>query len=120
MNKILQQLEMERGYNKRIDSFERGLIVESELHETGGSKPYPGGMPRDEYVLRVKLGVNFFSNQVMLQQSRKVAERTLLTYLYGDTLSLLQRAEQAVWDGDAEATLQAIYAIRKNISGEAC
>ncbi|MBW9334531.1 hypothetical protein FEE59_13515 [Herbaspirillum sp. RU 5E] len=118
MNNILKKLEMERGYNRRYDGFQRGLIVESELHKTGEIQPYPGGIPRDKYVLRVKVGVNFFSNQVMLDQSRRIAERTLLSYLYGDTLSLLQRAEQAVWDGDAQATLEVLAAIRKNISGE--
>lgn len=117
MNRILEKLKMERGYDKRPDGFNRGLIVESELHQTGGVSPMPGGITCDEYHLRVMLGVNFYSNGVQLEEARRVAERSLMAYLYGDTLSMLQRAEQAVWDGDPETVLATIVEIRKSLAG---
>jgi len=112
MDRLIDQFELRRGDSRRYDGFSRGLIVEKEARSTGAISPVPGGVPKDEYTLRVTLGVNFYSNAAQLAEARKVAERSLLAHLYGDTLNKLQRAEQAVWDGDPEAVLEALNDIR--------
>ncbi|AST86259.1 hypothetical protein CIG66_07185 [Ralstonia pseudosolanacearum] len=111
MNSILDKLEQNQTGMRKGNGFRRSPILDYKLEPTGNMLP-GGFQPMEGYLLTVTLGISFWSNKVMFEDSKRDAERMLLTRLYGETLALLDEASHAIYNGEPEDALQAINAIK--------
>lgn len=111
MNSILDKLEQSQTGMRKESGFRRSPVLDYKLEPTGNMRP-GGFQPMEEYLLTVTLGISFWSNKVMFEDSKRDAERMLLTRLYGETLALLDEASHAIYNGEPEDALQAINAIK--------
>lgn len=68
----------------------------------------PGLDRNEEYILYVKLGVNFWANRAQLVEARKYAEKELLNTLYADILGITNALRSAIFAGDAKQALSYI------------
>lgn len=112
MNTILSELEHTPTGQRKVSGFRQTPVLDYQIDPTGNWKP-GGFQPMEEHRLTVTVGIMFWTNNVMFEESRRQAEETLMHRLYGGTLALLAEASHAIHNGDPEGALRAIHEIKR-------
>lgn len=65
-----------------------------------------------QYELRLSLGSNFWARKSDYDAARKMAERSLVQLVHGETLTLISRVEAALWQSDRVTALKWLNELR--------
>ena len=70
-----------------------------------------------EYELQATVRITYWANDAQRTHARRIAEKSLAAFLYGDFLALVSQCEHAISDGDDAAAISACSAMRDKILG---
>jgi hypothetical protein len=110
---VLDHKKVEKtGYLGRSD-FEKTALIEYDVEKTGVTRP--GLSENEQYQMTVTVGVEFWANQAQYSHALPVAEKLLLSRLFGGLMGEVAEMRSAVFDGDAQRALAACDRIQKEI-----
>jgi hypothetical protein len=114
---IFDKLNEERTGIVKTSKFQSisALLEQSTTKISASGNPWFGIM--EQYQLSITLGVRFCANDVQLDRAREQAKKVLLNRLYGHVLCLVDEAQHAIFNGDADAVIVILNTIRTEIIG---